>query len=320
MSEIRKDLYPEIEPHNHFRLSVSALHTIYVEEVGNPRGKPVLFVHGGPGGGINEKHRRYFDPEAYRIILFDQRGAGKSNPYAALEENTTWDLVSDMELIREQLGIQKWMLFGGSWGSTLSLAYATIHPERITEMVLRGIFLCRPEEIFWFYQQGADRIFPESFAEYSSIIPEEERHDLVEAYHRRLNHADQRLRMQAARAWSLWEGSALRLIPDQETMEEFGEIALALARIENHYFHNKCFFESPDYILENVNKFRHIPSILIHGRYDIVCPVKNAYDLHLEWPESELRIVPDAGHAGSETGIIEALMQATEERKAWRAQ
>lgn len=295
---------------------MSNLHELHVEEIGNPDGKPVLFVHGGPGGGISEKHRRYFDPHAYRVILFDQRGAGKSTPYAELRENSTWDLVSDMEVLREHLKIDRWMLFGGSWGSTLSLAYATRHADRISEMILRGIFLCRPEEIHWFYQQGADRIFPEAFQEYVKVIPESERDDLVGAFHRRLNHPDQEVQMEAARAWSLWEGSALRLIPDQDTMEEFGEIALALARIENHYFHNRCFFPSSNYILENVDAFRHIPSILIHGRYDMVCPVKNAYDLHMAWPESELRIVPDAGHAGSEEGIIDALIRATEERKA----
>ena len=309
-------LFPEIEPYNSFRLKVSSLHEIYVEEAGNPNGKPVLFVHGGPGGGITEKHRRYFDPDRYRIILFDQRGAGKSTPYASLEENTTWDLVSDMEAIRNHLAISRWMLFGGSWGSTLSLAYATRHPESITDMILRSIFLCRREEIQWFYQQGADRIFPEAYEEYARAIPEEERQDMVEAFHRRLNNPDPEVQMQAARAWSLWEGSALRLVPDPETMEEFGEIALALARIENHFFHNNCFFESDNYLLENVHRFRHIPAILIHGRYDMVCPVKNAYDLHRAWPESKLQIVPDAGHAGSEEGIIKALVAATNERKS----
>lgn len=314
-SDTSSMLFPDIEPYNSFRFSVSSLHEIYIEEVGNPEGKPVLFVHGGPGGGITEKHRRYFDPEAYRIILFDQRGSGQSTPYASLEENTTWDLVSDMETIRKTLSVDRWMLFGGSWGSTLSLAYATKHPERITDMVLRGIFLCRQEEIRWFYQEGADRIFPEAFESYRSAIPEEERSDMIAAFHRRLNDPDPDVQMKAAQAWSLWEGSALRLLPDPETMEEFGEIALSLARIENHYFYNKCFFDSDDYILENVHRFRSIPSVLIHGRYDMVCPVKNAYDLHKAWPESSLIIVPDAGHAGSEEGLIRALVQATEARK-----
>ncbi|MBR32473.1 MAG: prolyl aminopeptidase [Spirochaetaceae bacterium] len=309
-------LFPEIQPYNSFRLKVDSLHEIYVEEVGNPAGKPVLFVHGGPGGGITEKHRRYFDPDAYRVVLFDQRGAGRSTPYASLEQNTTWDLVEDMETIRKHLGIEEWMLFGGSWGSTLSLAYATKHPESITDMILRGIFLCRDEEIQWFYQQGADRIFPEAFEEYCRAIPEHERSNMIHAFHRRLNDTDPEVQLNAARAWSLWEGSALNLVPDPETMEEFGEIALALARIENHFFFHNCFFDSDNYILENVEKFRHIPSILIHGRYDMVCPVKNAYDLHKAWPESSLVIVPDAGHAGSEEGIIKALLGATEERKS----
>ncbi|MBI38036.1 MAG: prolyl aminopeptidase [Leptospiraceae bacterium] len=313
--ELNELLFPEIEPYNSFRLKVDDLHEIYVEEVGNPEGKPVLFVHGGPGGGVTEKHRRYFDPEAYRIVLFDQRGAGRSTPYAALENNTTWHLVSDMETIRNGLKIEKWMLFGGSWGSTLSLAYATRHPEAITDMILRGIFLCRKEEIHWFYQQGADRIFPEAFEEYCSAIPERERSNMIEAFHHRLNDPDPEVQMKAARAWSLWEGSALKLVPDAETMDEFGEIALALARIENYFFFNNCWFESDNYLLENLQRFRHIPSILIHGRYDMVCPVKNAYDLHKAWPESSLKIVPDAGHAGSEEGIIRALIHATEERK-----
>ena len=221
-----------------------------------------------------------------------------------------------MERIREHLGIQKWMLFGGSWGSTLSLAYASKHADRISDMILRGIFLCRKEDVLWFYTPGGvDRILPEEFEKYCSVIPEEERQDLIAAFYRRLQSKDPTVQMEAARAWSLWEGSALRLLPDPETMEEFGEIALALARIENHYFYHNCFFDSDNYLLEQVSKFRHIPATIIHGRYDLVCPVKNAFDLHRAWPESELEIVPDAGHAGSETGIIDALVRATEKRK-----
>ncbi len=312
-----RELYPEIQPFHTGRLKVSDLHEIYYEECGNPDGAPILFLHGGPGGGITEKHRRYFDPEHYRIVLFDQRGSGKSTPFAELRENTTWDLVQDIERLRLEREIDRWIVFGGSWGSTLGLAYAVTHPECVAGLILRGIFLCREEEIRWFYQHGAHFLFPDAYARYVSVIPENERHDLLHAFHKRLNDPDENVRLEAAKAWSLWEGSALKLVPDTETLDEFDHIAVSLARIENHYFVNRAFFESDGWLLDQVKKIRHIPGVIIHGRYDIVCPVKNAFDLHAAWPEAELKIIPDAGHAGSEPGILSALLDATD---AFRSQ
>lgn len=311
-----KELFPEIEPYKTHRLKVSDVHEIYIEEVGNPSGQPALFLHGGPGGGITPKHRRYFDPKHYRIILFDQRGAGKSTPHAELEGNTTWDLVADIEQIREMMGIEKWMVFGGSWGSTLALSYAQKHPETVSSLVLRGIFLVRPEEIQWFYQDGAKWIFPDYWENYENMIPEAERSDMIGAYYRRLTSDDESVRKAAAKAWSVWEGSTIRLVPNDEEIKDFGEdhLAVSLARIECHYFNNRCWLE-PNQLINDVPKIAHIPSILIHGRYDVVCPVKNAWDLHKAWPNSQLKILPTSGHGGGEEAIIDALVSATEEFK-----
>lgn len=309
-----KTLYPEIKPFDTGRLKVSPVHELYYEQVGNPNGKPALFLHGGPGGGLSPDYRRYFDPRVYRVVLFDQRGSGKSTPHASLEDNTTWHLVEDIEQLREHFGIERWLVFGGSWGSTLALAYAETHPQRVSELVLRGIFLCRPEEIRWFYQEGASWIFPDVWEEYLKVIPENERHDLVNAYHRRLTGADEKARIEAARAWSVWEGSTSKLFFDSDSIERFAdtEFALAFARIECHYFVNNVFLPSDNYLIGNVEKIRHIPSVIVQGRYDVVCPIRSAWDLHRAWPEADLRIVPDAGHSISEPGIIDALVDATD--------
>jgi proline iminopeptidase len=295
-------------------LPVSSVHTLYYEQSGNPEGTPVVFLHGGPGGGTKPDYRRYFDPEAYRIVVFDQRGAGQSTPHASLEANTTWDLVADVERLREHLGVDAWVVFGGSWGSTLALAYAETHPDRTRALVLRGIFLCRPKEIRWFYQEGASAIFPDIFEDYIAIIPEAERGDVVTAFYRRLTSDDEATRLAAARAWSVWEGSTLKLIPDADTIAQFDEAdnALALARIECHYFVHNAFFETDNWLVENVGKIRHIPAVIVQGRYDVVCPAMSAWELHKAWPEADLVIVPDAGHAVSEPGIVAALVEATD--------
>jgi proline iminopeptidase len=273
-----------------------------------------VFLHGGPGGGIVADYRRYFNPEIYRVVLFDQRGSGRSTPHASLEENTTWHLVSDIEQLRKHLGIDRWQVFGGSWGSTLALAYAETHPDRARELVLRGIFLCRPKEIQWFYQEGASAIFPDVWEEYLKVIPETERADMVSAYYRRLTSEDYAVRLAAARAWSIWEGSTSKLFFDPSMIEKFAdsEFALAFARIECHYFMNNAFFESDNYLIENVGRIRRIPSVIVQGRYDVVCPMMSAWDLHRAWPEAQLDIIPDAGHSISEPGIIGALVEATD--------
>lgn len=309
--------YPEIEPYKTGRLKVSELHDLYYEEVGNPKGKPVLFIHGGPGGGTEPSHRRYFDPKSFRVILFDQRGCGQSTPHAELRENTTWDLVKDIEKLRETLGIDQWIVFGGSWGSTLALLYAETHPKRVKAMVLRGIFLCRDYEIKWFYQEGAGNIFPDVWEHYLKPIPQEERGDLVKAFYKRLTSPERDVRIRAAKAWSMWEGSTSRLIMDHQMIEGFGddEFAEAFARIECHYFVNGIWMRNENQILEDVHKIRHIPCEIIHGRYDVVCPVKNAWDLHKAWPESRLHIVPDAGHSAKEAGILTKLIEAMERLK-----
>lgn len=306
--------YPPIEAYKESSLKVSALHSIYFEESGNPEGKPVIFVHGGPGGGTEPDYRRYFHPEKYRIILFDQRGSGKSTPYASIEENTTWDLVSDMEAIRTHLGIERWQVFGGSWGSTLSLAYAVNYPACVTELVLRGIFLGMQREVDWLYQFGASEIFPDAWEDYKNEIPEDERHDFVTAYHKRLTASDLKVQLSAAKAWSVWEGRITRLMPNPEYEKRFEDetFALAFARIECHYFFNRLFFKGDDYLLKNIHKIRHIPAVIVHGRYDICCAIRNAYELNVAWPESELVIVPDAGHSAAEPGIARALVAATD--------
>jgi len=309
-----RELFPAIEPYNSGFLKVSPLHTIYYEEVGNKSGVPALFLHGGPGGGLTADYRRFFDPAHYRVVLLDQRGAGRSTPYAELKENGTWELVADIERLRETLGIEKWVVFGGSWGSTLSLAYAVTHPERVLGLILRGIFLCRKEEIDWFYQSGASTIYPDAWEGYLEPIPPAERGDLLGAYYRRLTGSDREEQLRCARAWSKWEGATSWLIPDAKTIEDFEspEKAVALARIECHFFKHGTFFKSDNFLLENVGKIRHLPGVIIHGRYDVVCPIKNAWDLHRAWPEAELKIVPDAGHAAMHVGTRSRLIEATE--------
>lgn len=314
--EQRRTLYNEIEPYDSGHIRVSPVHELYYEQCGNPNGKPVVFLHGGPGAGLVPDYRRFFDPQAYRVILFAQRGAGRSTPHASLEDNTTWHLVQDIELIREHFGVVQWLVFGGSWGSTLALAYAQTHPERVRGLVLRGIFLCRSREIQWFYQDdhGASAIFPEGWEQYVRIIPESERGDMLNAYYRRLTSDDAAVRLEAAQAWSTWEASALRLLPDQKMIDDFTEpeMAIAIARIECHYMVNNCFFETDNYLIEHVDRIRHIPGVIVHGRYDVVCPCVNAWALHRAWPEASLNIIPDAGHAATEPGIADALIRATD--------
>ncbi len=310
----RRTLYPSIEPFRTGRLKVSPVHEIYFEESGNPKGKPVVFVHGGPGGGTDPKQRCFFDPARYRIVLFDQRGCGKSTPHASLEDNTTWHLVSDMEALREHLGIATWQVFGGSWGSTLALAYAEKHPERVSELVLRGIFLLRKQEIDWFYQAGASALFPDAWEHYLAPIPVDERRDLVAAYHRRLTSEDARVRQDAARAWSVWEGSTSTLFANPDLVARMGGDAysLAFARIECHYFMNRGFFEKETQLLDDVPKIRKIPGVIVQGRYDVVCPMESAWALHRAWPEADLRVVPDSGHSAFEPGIVHELVSATD--------
>jgi proline iminopeptidase len=310
--------FPAIEANKKGMLKVSDKHEIYWEESGNPHGRAVLYVHGGPGGGTSPDDRCYFDPQHYRIVLFDQRGCGLSKPYADLEGNTTWDLVSDMEKLREHLSIKQWTVFGGSWGSTLSLIYAQTHPESVRALILRGIFLCRQKEIDWFYQNGASHIYPDAWDKYLEPIPENERGDLVAAYYKRLTSPDRATRLAAARSWSIWEGSTSKLIPDAGFVDRFGtdEFAEAFARIECHYFTNKIWMKSNNQILDNVERIRHIPCEIVHGRYDVVCPLENAWDLHKRWPESVLNIVPDAGHSAKEPGITAKLIAATEKFKS----
>ncbi|MCA1817304.1 MAG: prolyl aminopeptidase [Acidobacteria bacterium] len=312
-----KDLYPEIEPYDEGMLPVSPVHTIYYEQSGNPKGTPVVFLHGGPGGGTVPDYRRFFDPKAYRIVLFDQRGSGKSTPHASLEENTTWRLVEDIEKIRGHLGVESWVVFGGSWGSTLALAYAQTHPDRVRALVLRGIFLCRPKEISWFYQEGASNIYADVWEQYLAVIPPEERGDMLAAYYRRLTSDDEAVRIEAARAWSVWEGSTSKLYPDPDLIDHFGDphFAIAFARIECHYFTHNAFFETDNYLIENVEKIRDIPTVIVQGRYDVVCPMTSAWDLHRAFPEADLQIIPDAGHSALEPGIRAALVEATDRFK-----
>lgn len=310
-----RDLYPTIEPYQTGKLKVSELHTVYFEQVGNPEGKPVVFLHGGPGGGIDPIYRRYFDAKKWRIILFDQRGCGQSIPHAELRQNTTWDLVSDIEKLRTDLGIEKWVVFGGSWGSTLSLAYSQTHPSACAGLILRGIFLLRTKELRWFYQEGASYLFPDAWEAYLKPIPEAERHDLIAAYYQRLTSPDPNVRSTAARAWSVWEASTSKLIIDPNLQHRFGEqqFADAFARIECHYFVNKGFLETEDQLLKNCNQIRHLPTVIVQGRYDVVCPMVSAWELHQALPEAELIVVPDAGHSITEPGIRSALINATDQ-------
>jgi proline iminopeptidase len=309
-----KDLYPPIQPYHMGYLKVSDLHTLYFEESGNPDGKPVIFLHGGPGGGIDPMYRRYFNPKKWRIVIFDQRGCGKSTPYAELRENTTWDLVADLEKLRDHLGIENWVVFGGSWGSTLALAYSQTHPDSCKGLILRGIFLLRKKELHWFYQEGTSYIFPDAWDSYVQPIPPDERHDLIAAYYKRLTSEDKDVRVTAARAWSIWEASTSKLFPSQQTIQRFGaaNFAEAFARIECHYFINGGFFEQENQLLENIEKIRHIQAVIVQGRYDVVCPMVSAWELHRAWPEAEFIVVPDAGHSITEPGICSALIEATD--------
>jgi proline iminopeptidase len=311
---LRRGLYPPVAPYNAGLMSVSGGHELYFEECGNPDGKPVVFLHGGPGAGSNAAVRRFFDPARYRIVVFDQRGSGRSLPHASLENNTTWDLVADIEKLRTRLGIDCWQVFGGSWGSTLALSYAQTHPQVVTELVLRGIFLLRPEELHWFYQEGASRLFPDYWQDFIAPIPQDERDDLIAAHHRRLTGDDDAARMASAHAWSVWEGVTSNLLVSEAAVGRFqsDEFALALARIEAHYFVNGGFMDKPDQLLDNIDRIRTIPAVIVQGRYDVVCPAKTAWDLHTAWPEADFRIVPDAGHSSFEAGIVHELVAATD--------
>lgn len=307
-------LYPEIRTNSTFHLQVDDTHTLYIEESGNPNGIPVLFIHGGPGAGTSPFDRRFFDPARYRIILFDQRGAGQSLPHASLNDNTTSHLIEDIEKIRTKLSIDQWVLFGGSWGSTLALVYAQAHPARILGLILRGIFLCRDHDLTWFYQQGADRVFPDYWQDYLAPIPPSEQHEMITAYYKRLTGANEIAKMAAAKAWSQWEGRCATLRPNPDVVHHFVEphMAVALARIEAHYFINKAFLE-PNQIINNAAALTGIPGTIIHGRYDMVCPLDGATALHAAWPDAELHIIRDAGHSSHEPSIGDALVKATNE-------
>jgi len=314
MSRSPDALYPPCEPRESGYLAVGDGHELYWELCGNPDGKPAVFLHGGPGAGCDERARRFFDPEKYNILVFDQRGSGRSRPHASLTSNTTWHLVADIEALRRHVGVEKWLVFGGSWGSTLALAYAQSHPDRVSELVLRGIFMLRPSEIAWFYQAGASAIFPDAWETYLAPIPPAERDDLVKAYHRRLTGSDRAVALEAARAWSVWEGATSFLHPDEDHIAHSGEdhFALAMARIECHYFVHGGFFRQEDQLLADVGRIRDIPAVIVQGRYDVVCPMETAWALHRAWPEAQFVLVPDAGHSAFEPGIARALVDATD--------
>ncbi len=309
-----RTLYPPIEPYNTLSLSVDARHTLYVEESGDPDGLPFVFLHGGPGAGCEAHHRRLFNPDVCRIVLFDQRGCGRSTPFADLTDNTTQHLVADMEAIRESLGIESWIVFGGSWGSALALAYAQTHPERCLGLIVRGVFLCRQRDIRWFYQDGARFLFPDLWEDFAALIPQDERDDMVAAFYRRLTGDDADVRRRAALAWSIWEGKTATLLPNAAVIAFFSDprVAMSLARIECHFFHNQIFLRDGQ-LLDDAERLSDIPGIIIHGRYDVVCPPEQAYLLHQRWPRSELHIVAAAGHAAFEPGIIHHLVDATDD-------
>lgn len=311
--ENQLNLYPEIKPYDSGFLNDDQ-HQVYFEQCGNPDGKPAIFLHGGPGGGGSEDVRRFFNPDLYRIIIFDQRGCGRSKPHGCLENNTTWHLVSDIENLREKLGIEKWLVFGGSWGSTLSLAYAQAHPKSVSELVLRGIFLLRKEELHWFYQDGASRIFPEAWSGFLDIIDEDKRNNLMSSYHEIFKSDDKEKRLKAAIAWSKWEAATSSLAYKPSLVEEFSnpEFALAFALIENHYFVNKGWFKTENQIIENIDIIRSIPAVIVQGRYDVVCPMKTAWELSEAWPEAELIVAPASGHTAFEKEITHALISATD--------
>ncbi|MGF1649628.1 MAG: prolyl aminopeptidase [Hyphomicrobiaceae bacterium] len=305
-------LFRSFDPYMHGMLDVGDGHSVYFEQSGNPAGIPVLVVHGGPGGGSSPLMRRYHDPARYRIILFDQRGCGRSIPRASLESNTTWHLVADIEALRQRLGIERWVLFGGSWGSTLALTYAISHPDRVLGLVLRGIFLLRQQEIDWFYRDGCNWLFPDAYEQFLAPIPHAERSDLIAAYYARLTNSDAAIQLEAARAWSLWEGTTLSLRQNPQRLIAFAadEYARTFARIECHYFINRGFFQCDTYLLDEISRIRHIPCIVVHGRYDVITPLRNAWDLKRAWREIDFRIVPEAGHAMSEPGILAELVAA----------
>ncbi|MHB8414994.1 MAG: prolyl aminopeptidase [Acidiferrobacteraceae bacterium] len=307
-------LFPELQPYAVHHVAVDPPHVLYVEECGNPAGIPVLFVHGGPGAGIEDYHRRFFNPRRYRILLFDQRGAGRSTPHACLEHNDTTALVRDMEALRVRFGVERWLLFGGSWGSTLSLVYAETHPGRVLGLILRGIFLCRPSEIRWFYQDGAHWLFPDYWEDYIAPIAEGERDNLLRAYHQRLTGPDAAEQNRCARAWTLWEARTSTLMPNRTLVDHLIKpaVALAMARIESHYFMHDSFLE-PNQIIARAAQLSSIPGVLIHGRYDAVCPLANAFDLHRAWPSSRLEVIPESGHSALEPRTADALVAATEE-------
>jgi proline iminopeptidase len=308
-----RGFYPPVEPYASGMLDVGEGHSVYWEMCGNPEGKPAVFLHGGPGGAINPNQRRLFDRERYRVLLFDQRGCGLSRPHAELQANTTWHLVADIERLRALMGVERWLVFGGSWGSALALAYAEQHPERVSELVLRGIFTLRRFELEWYYQSGASLIYPDKWERFVAPIPEAERSDMIAAYRKRLTHSDRAVRVEAARAWSLWEGETITLLPDPLLSAPFGEeeYAVAFARIENHYFTHAGWFEEGQ-LIRDAGKLEGIPGVIIQGRYDVACPPATAWDLHRAWPEAEFHIVDDAGHAYTEPGILHALITATD--------
>lgn len=312
--DMRRRPYPDIEPFETGMLDVGDGHRLYWEVSGNPRGKPVVVLHGGPGGGSDPRQRRFFDPSRYRIVLFDQRGCGRSTPYACLEANTTWHLVADIERLREHLGIERWQVFGGSWGSTLALAYAQTHRTRVTELVLRGIFLLRKSELAWFYQHGASELFPDAFEDFVSPIPEVERGDLLRAYSRRLTDPNPSVQREAARAWSVWEARTSFLLPHPVHVQRAAteDFSLAFARIECHYFVHGGFFSHEGQLLDGVDRIRDVPAVIVQGRYDVVCPARSAWDLHRRWPEARFILVEDAGHSAYEPGILDALVTATD--------
>ena len=310
----RRPLYPPIEPYRTGRLEVGDGHTLYWEQCGNPQGKPAVMLHGGPGAGCSPDHRRQFDPARYDILLFDQRGCGRSTPHASLEANTTWHLVEDIERLREMAGHDKWMAFGGSWGSTLALAYAQTHPDRVTELVLRGIFTFNQSELDWLYQYGASEVYPDKWEEFLAPIPEAERGDLVAAYHRRLTGDDPAAKLEAAKAWSKWEAETVTLLPNPEVIEEHtsDDFAIAIARIENHYMINKGWLEE-DQLIDGAARLRGIPGVIVQGRHDCCTPPAAAWALHKAWPEAKLEIVPDGGHLFNEPGVLDGLIRATDD-------
>lgn len=308
-----RGFYPPIEPYETGMLDVGDGHSIYYERSGTPGAKPAVFLHGGPGGGCSDKERRMFDPDAYDLMAFDQRGCGRSTPHAELEANTTWHLVDDIERLRELAGVEKWLVLGGSWGSTLALAYAETHPDRVSELILRGIYTLTKEEMDWYYRDGVPAMFPDKYARLQAPIAEGERDDLLTAYHRILTGDDEEKKLEAAKAWSIWEGETITLLPDPDFTAKFhdGYFAVAFARIETHYFTHGGWLEEGQ-LLRDAHKLHGIPGVIVHGRYDMPCPARTAWRLHEAWPDSDLHIVEGAGHAYSEPGILDQLIQATD--------